>query len=992
MFTAGKNTAVCFWSWNGYITEEGIRRQLEDFAGGKFGGVIIHARAGLKVPYLSESWFSLFGYAVEQAARLGLEVWIYDEEGWPSGFAGGRIPALGDAYCHKKLCRSEPGEPLPASFSPDTLVARYEKRGEETVRCDPRTPLSDSQLVFWYEIDRHYADLLYPEVTRQFIRQTHEEYYRRLAPYFGSTVKGFFTDEPQMGCEGSYPWSECLPEYYRSRVGSDLLEDLWRITGEDEAANAFRHTLWSLLSDLYFEHYVSPLGEWCEAHGVALSGHFPMEDGLCGQLPACGDVMKNYTRMQLPGIDHLGSRVASPVLMKQAASVSRQFWDGNVMSETFGCSGWGVTFRRLKWIWGGQSVLGITKPCYHLSAYTIEGRTKRDYPAFFSAQEPWWGEFPSFAGWMDALNTKMAEGERALHTLVIGPLTGIRRHFSDRPEKQDLIRRLSAEFRMLTENLLDLQLDFDLGDEYLLAQNGETENGRLRLGKQTYDTVILAEGEGLPEQTAALLRRFAEQGGRLIALGALAPELSDLRSRVSVLVNRRDTLEKYIEYYRLDRPVTALSPETLRPVSGLRLHVRRLDGGYRVHIWPSESFTGGEVLLSVKIRCRARLLDLNGGDGEDLPLLREGEGTLARLRVEPQENRLVELIPDGAPVCRDPAPAAYSARGLAEVRIQPEEPNALTLDRAALSLDGGRTFGEEQPVILLLDRLYAGLTRPVTEAVLRYTFRCAPELDRSGLTLALEDRHCKRILLNGQPLAMKRTGSWIEECIGTYSIGAGTAAGENRLDLFYDIPKRGDSEAIREVYETEINRFSYPVEPDNVYILGRFDTVAEGAVCDRGFCYRVEGPFQLAPETEKRLGDLTEQGMWFYRGNVRCRLPLPAGAKKGTLTVAYQGVMLALEAGGKRLISHENPARFHLSELPPETGEVTLELLGHNRNLMGPHHHVYGEVRLIGPAVYEGRWDELTGFMNPGLYGRRIWTDEYGLIPFGITSVTLENR
>ena len=95
--------AVCFWSWNSDMAEEEIRLQMEEFAQGRFGGVIIHARAGLRIPYMGDAWFAAFRTAVAQAKRLGLEIYIYDEDGWPSGFASGRIPELGDAYCFKRL-------------------------------------------------------------------------------------------------------------------------------------------------------------------------------------------------------------------------------------------------------------------------------------------------------------------------------------------------------------------------------------------------------------------------------------------------------------------------------------------------------------------------------------------------------------------------------------------------------------------------------------------------------------------------------------------------------------------------------------------------------------------------------------------------------------------------------------------------------------------------------------------------------------------------
>jgi len=75
------------------MTPEVIRQQLADFKDKGFGGVFVHPRPGLITPYLSEEWLSLFKEAVRTGRELGLKIWIYDENSYPSGFAGGLVPA-----------------------------------------------------------------------------------------------------------------------------------------------------------------------------------------------------------------------------------------------------------------------------------------------------------------------------------------------------------------------------------------------------------------------------------------------------------------------------------------------------------------------------------------------------------------------------------------------------------------------------------------------------------------------------------------------------------------------------------------------------------------------------------------------------------------------------------------------------------------------------------------------------------------------------------
>lgn len=82
-----------FWVWNELMTIEKIERQLQDLKDKGFGGAFVHARPGLIAPYLSEEWLFLFKEAVKLGRELGLKIWVYDENSYPSGFAGGLVPA-----------------------------------------------------------------------------------------------------------------------------------------------------------------------------------------------------------------------------------------------------------------------------------------------------------------------------------------------------------------------------------------------------------------------------------------------------------------------------------------------------------------------------------------------------------------------------------------------------------------------------------------------------------------------------------------------------------------------------------------------------------------------------------------------------------------------------------------------------------------------------------------------------------------------------------
>ena len=294
--------AVCFWSWNSDMAEEEIRLQMEEFAQGRFGGVIIHARAGLRIPYMGDAWFAAFRTAVAQAKRLGLEIYIYDEDGWPSGFASGRIPELGDAYCFKRL------EHAASNRWGDRLLAVYRGDAQAGYRRIAPADAKEGDLFFGYTIDRHYVDLLYPDTAQKFLEFVYERYAAEVGDTFGDPIKGVFTDEPQLNCAG-YPWSVGLPDAFEKAYGYSLWDNLWLLAADCGEYRRFRYEFWQLVGDMFRQTFTLPVSQWCERNGLVMTGHFACEDGLCDQISSCGGIMGHYALMQLPGIDYLVTRL-----------------------------------------------------------------------------------------------------------------------------------------------------------------------------------------------------------------------------------------------------------------------------------------------------------------------------------------------------------------------------------------------------------------------------------------------------------------------------------------------------------------------------------------------------------------------------------------------------------------------------------------------------------------------------------------------------------
>ena len=83
--------SIPFWSWNDKLEEGELRRQINNMKKLNMNGFFMHARGGLETEYMSDEWYAAINVCIDEARKLGMEAWAYDENGWPSGFAGGKL-------------------------------------------------------------------------------------------------------------------------------------------------------------------------------------------------------------------------------------------------------------------------------------------------------------------------------------------------------------------------------------------------------------------------------------------------------------------------------------------------------------------------------------------------------------------------------------------------------------------------------------------------------------------------------------------------------------------------------------------------------------------------------------------------------------------------------------------------------------------------------------------------------------------------------------
>lgn len=481
-----KYRPIPFWSWNEKLETEETKNQVRLLNEAGMGGFFMHARGGLQTEYMGDEWFDNVEAATSEAEKLGMYSWAYDENGWPSGFADGKVNALGEKYQQKYLCM-EPGE----------------KHTEHTI-CNV------DGMHFYYEVNPFYVDTFDKNVIKEFIRLAYEPYYEK----YKNRITGFFTDEPQGARNGHYPWSLTLPEEYKKEYGEDLLPKLREIF---ECVGDWKNTrmkFWRIITKMFSEAYMKQIYDWCEERGLQFTGHLVNENNFASQTPTNGACMPHYEYFHIPGMDWLGRNIADPVMILQLTSAAAQTGKKSILSETFALCGHNATFSDLRKVYEWQTSRGVNLLCTHLAGYSLRGIRKRDYPPALNYHQPWWGQYKEFIDSMSRIGMLLAEGEIECDTLLMHPQTSAWIVFDNKENRE--VMDYFDKFVDVINELDKKHIQYHLGDEILMERHGRVEGDTLIIGEMRYKTVILPPYIDFFDNTKRLLEEFKANGGRVI--------------------------------------------------------------------------------------------------------------------------------------------------------------------------------------------------------------------------------------------------------------------------------------------------------------------------------------------------------------------------------------------------------------------------------------------------------------------------------------------
>lgn len=1000
-----------FWGWNDRLRPEELVRQLKDMKAKGMGGAFIHSREGLETPYLSQEWMDNVAESIRCAGEEDLELWIYDEDKWPSGSVGGTVSAADPERFTAKGLTLEilPADAqLPEEPAGIRIVGRYYANVEgrklhSLADSREQAPEGSRQLVLRRELSTSSewyngfapTDCLNPEATEKFLDMTHRRYYQRFQEHFGKTVKGFFTDEPNCCDFFSFftpgrpwlPWTDGFAGYFRTHRGYDPVPMLPYLFFDGEDCARIRHDYWRTITELFSESFMKPMYDFCQEHGVEVTGHVLYENDLGYNIRVCGAAMPQYRYLHRPGIDLLGEQCREYLTVRQCTSVAHQYGREHTITETYGCTGWEFDFEGQKWLGDWQFVNGITRRCQHMTLYSIRGCRKRDYPPVFHYQNTWWEYNNRMEDYFARLSAAVRTGKVVRKLLVLHPISSLWTQCCSDPD-EDLnrvemnmgwtdehimsVNRKGDQTNRLAELLVRNHLDFDFGDEIILSEIGAVRDQMLIAGQGEYDTVVIPPVDSLLRSTLELLERFAKAGGRILWMGEIPAMVEGRPSSEPRKLAAMAGIRRVADTGALLRELEETRAVSVRSEYGqedpqILTMLRQCEDGMILFAVNHDRNNHHFVTYTLPHWGAIHAYDPWNEEERELAVVPAGSGVSFSEQLAPGQSKLYFLKTHREPHLgtaqlpyRHPhyTEAVFAALGPG-ARFRRTDPNVLVLDRCSYRLNQ-EAFSETMDVWMaqreIRDRLqmqqvyyngapqrYAWLKDGEEEGTpfaLRFTF-IADHVPEQLCRLAVENPEKLELSCNGQSCAL--TEEWFSD----------------RAMKCFSLPqlRQGENELILS------GNYTLSRELEDVFLIGEFG---------------VSQARSLTREPEMLMfGDWCLQGYPHYPGSMVYTFILPAPEAGGKSVMLNMGacraslVEVLINGRSAGVLIRRTKDTLDITEyLTNRENTLELKVVGSPRNMYGPFHQADNSCSRIS-------WVD---FRTEGT--RRC--EEYLLEPYGI--------
>ena len=1009
-----------FWSWNGELQKDELCRQVEVLKEMGFGGHFMHSRSGLITEYLGEEWFGLINAVADKSEKEGMEAWLYDEDRWPSGSAGGKATKE-EKYRIRSLRLKEyrPGYYQPdendlavfcGAVSGDGIGLEFYKKTDDipAFEAEYAPVYGDKLRVFAFDVvidpdqsncnGSGYLNTMDKAATEHFIELTHEQYKAHGGKRLGASVKGIFTDEPHRGKglddleeeEGvrtcSIAWTDDFFDEFLSRYGYDVRDILPEVfyRYKNKKTAKVKIDWFDLACNLFNERFAKPINDWCDKNGMAFTGHVLHEDELINQTVANGSLMRFYENMTVPGVDTLGCENYRYWIVKQLSSAARQTGKTQLLSELYGCTGWDFDFTGHKFMGDWQAFFGINLRCPHLSWYTMEGEAKRDYPASILHQAPWYKDYNDIETYFARFGI-LSSGNALCDTLVLNPIESVWGMaylgwtgwlFSRDEEVNALQRQYEKLFYMLTGN----HIDFDYGEEEMMSRLARvgTENGApvLYVGKAAYKTVIVSGMLTMRKTTFELLKKFRALGGKVVFAGDAPAHLGGEESAEITEFSKECVCVPFDENAVAEAVRDVSSPRIeVNGANADKIYIRRFDNGngvYCVNILNTDYENGHNgIFVSTGIKNAPFVEEWELMSGEKRAVISsKDENGCVCFNADIEAGGAMTFVLSGEQSTEKEMPEIteklYSDDiSAAECGYELHEENVCVLDRVSWSVNGGEKQPETE--VLRADmavRDFFGVERRGGQMFQPWFSRLhnSQVLGKAELTYVF---FADKVPEGEITLAGERPEIMNYKLNGIPLKADGTFWTDicfKRMPVPAGAIRQGRNEITVSV------DFTRNVNFEILYLLGDFGV-------------RTDGVYARLTELPEKLsfGSASEQGMPFYGADLTYILPASITEKYRPEAESGKRIFLCPEDVKGSLIRYRSAVQSGKAHFRPYKADITasvlagedvrLTLAGNRMSTFGPMHHLPVEHNGSSPGHFVSSGDNWSDALVPAPTG-----------------------
>ena len=584
----------------------------------------------------------------------GMQVWMTDENGYPSGMAGGRVveanpahesrclimvstngrgmdsislalPAGAEkflyAYLYDRVSNQLVLATNPVAFNVQTnLVTGTGITGNWTVRAFAlRVNNQTNQATSTASGFGHngtYPNLLDTNAASAFVSLTHEQYAQRFGPLQGK-IDAFYANEPNLmtlwwttdpaarpGGVSFLPWSTNLPARFQQDHGYSLLPLLPALyEGTDVTAKRVRRHFYQTVGNIFSENFSQRIANWAAAQGIGAAGHPLQEEELYYHVIHYGDLFRFVEPMQVPACD----------LPMPDRGAEWNYWMPKFLSSV-------GQFKNRTTVAGLLDPL-IYRPIPQLTPLPEHLRRIVNMAALAGVNQfqtyLFWDQYPAalYRGMNEYVGrlSQVLRGARNAATVgVYYPIETFQANFLPVPDfwGEPIVpwHDMRTWMDTLDETVTHLSqagMDYNwLHGDWI--RDATLENGRLAIGSHRYSAIVLPRTQVLPLAVATKLQQFEQAGGKIV-LVTTRPTMGDAASEdaaVTAMFSARPTFlgsEVPGQIGTIQPPDFVVSVTAPAPTGTNQefFHARFLRDGRRIHYLVNNSASSVTPALSL---------------------------------------------------------------------------------------------------------------------------------------------------------------------------------------------------------------------------------------------------------------------------------------------------------------------------------------------------------------------------------------------------------